>query len=65
MSPSAVQKERMQSEDIFVLDEEGKVIVEGVNKELTLKLSQCHPLFMAAYLHRKAGAVIHTHSIHV
>lgn len=64
MSPSSVQKERMQPDDIYVLDELGEVIKPGVNPDLVLKLSQCHPLFMAAYIHRNAGAVIHTHSIH-
>jgi hypothetical protein len=92
MSPSGVQKERMVSEDIYVMNadvclcfnastfqcvstlhnsfrfasHQGCVIHEGVNPDgVKLKLSQCHPLFMSAYLHRNAGAVIHTHSINV
>eukprot|EP00455_Lapot_gusevi_P027153 TRINITY_DN2871_c0_g3_i1.p1 TRINITY_DN2871_c0_g3~~TRINITY_DN2871_c0_g3_i1.p1 ORF type:complete len:494 (+),score=186.56 TRINITY_DN2871_c0_g3_i1:58-1539(+) len=65
MSPSSVQKERMQPPDIYVMDADGVVIQEGVNPDgIKLKLSQCHPLFMSAYLHRNSGAVIHTHSVH-
>lgn len=64
MSPSSVQKERMVASDIFVMDDKGVVIKEGVNPDgIKVKLSQCHPLFMSAYLHRNSGAVIHTHSI--
>lgn len=63
MSPSGVQKERMVPEDIFVLDSEGNVIKRGVNPLRTLRLSQCFPLFMAAYNRCDAGAVIHTHSV--
>lgn len=65
MSPSGVQKERMVPDDIYVMTAAGEVIHEGVNPEgVKLKLSQCHPLFMSAYMHRNSGAVIHTHSIH-
>ena len=63
MSPSSVQKERMRPQDIYTLDEKGDILMPGINPLLNLKLSQCHPLFMSAYLHRNAGAVIHTHSI--
>jgi methylthioribulose 1-phosphate dehydratase/enolase-phosphatase E1 len=60
MAPSGVQKERMQPDDMFVLNENGD-IVEKPNKDL--KLSECCPLFMSAYKLRNAGAVIHSHSI--
>ncbi len=60
MAPSGVQKERLKPEDIFVLDLEGQVVQEP---GLGLKLSQCAPLFMHAYKQRKAGAVLHSHSI--
>jgi methylthioribulose-1-phosphate dehydratase len=61
MAPSGVQKERLQPEDIFVLDENG-----GIEEEPGggIQLSQCAPLFMHAYKMRNAGAVLHSHSIH-
>ncbi|KAH8403485.1 hypothetical protein KR215_001321 [Drosophila sulfurigaster] len=63
IAPSGVQKERMQPEDLFVQDEDGKDLqlppqIKGLTK------SQCTPLFMLAYRHRDAGACIHTHSQH-
>ncbi|XP_064555706.1 probable methylthioribulose-1-phosphate dehydratase [Drosophila montana] len=63
IAPSGVQKERMQPEDLFVQDIDGKDLqlppeIKGLSK------SQCTPLFMLAYRHRNAGAVIHTHSQH-
>ncbi|XP_011190911.1 probable methylthioribulose-1-phosphate dehydratase [Zeugodacus cucurbitae] len=63
IAPSGVQKERMQPDDLFVQDEEGKDIMLPPDfKKLTK--SQCTPLFMLAYRHRGAEAVIHTHSQH-
>ncbi|HUO57494.1 MAG TPA: methylthioribulose 1-phosphate dehydratase [bacterium] len=60
MAPSGVQKERLKPEDIFVLDEDGEPVEEPGQG---LKLSQCAPLFLHAYKIRKAGAVLHSHSI--
>ncbi len=60
MAPSAVPKERLQPEDIFVLDDEG-IPLEEPGRGLTL--SQCAPLFMHAYQIRGAGAVLHSHSV--
>jgi methylthioribulose-1-phosphate dehydratase len=60
MAPSAVQKERLRPEDIFVLDSDGRVLQEPGRG---LKLSQCAPLFMHAYQQRQAGAVLHSHSL--
>ena len=59
MAPSGVQKERLQPEDIFVLDRQGEILspVKG------LTLSACAPLFLHAYTQRNAGAVLHSHSI--
>lgn len=63
IAPSGVQKERMQPEDLFVQDITGKDL--QLPPEIRgLKKSQCTPLFMLAYQHRGAGAVIHTHSQH-
>uniref|UniRef100_A0A0G4FR62 Probable methylthioribulose-1-phosphate dehydratase n=1 Tax=Chromera velia CCMP2878 TaxID=1169474 RepID=A0A0G4FR62_9ALVE len=61
MAPSGVQKERMKPEDIFVLNSDGSV--REPPKSPALKLSQCAPLFMAAYEIRGAGAVMHSHSL--
>ncbi|XP_064400163.1 methylthioribulose-1-phosphate dehydratase-like [Halichondria panicea] len=61
IAPSAVQKERIKPEDLFVCDIDGKdIAVPSPSKQL--RKSQCTPLFMAAYRMRNAGAVIHTHS---
>ncbi|XP_037810739.1 probable methylthioribulose-1-phosphate dehydratase [Lucilia sericata] len=63
IAPSGVQKERILPEDLFVQDEEGKDIQIPPDYK-HLSKSQCTPLFMLAYRHRNAGAVIHTHSQH-
>ncbi len=60
MAPSGVQKERLNPEDIFVLDGDGNIVEEPGRG---LKLSQCAPLFMHAYKMRNAGAVLHSHSV--
>lgn len=61
IAPSAVQKERIQFDDLFVQNIQGKDI-QVPPPEKKLKKSQCTPLFMCAYTARNAGAVIHTHS---
>jgi len=61
IAPSAVQKERIQPDDLFVQDIDGRDL-ELPPPEKKLKKSQCTPLFMCAYTARNAGAVIHTHS---
>lgn len=60
MAPSGVQKERLNPDDIFVLDSDGGIVEEPGRG---LKLSQCAPLFMHAYKIRNAGAVLHSHSV--
>lgn len=62
IAPSGVQKELIEADDLFVVNTEG-VVVSAPAPSRGLKLSECTPLFMAAYRHRGAGAVIHTHSI--
>ena len=59
MAPSGVQKERLQPEDLYVLDEAGEVLEEPGGA----KLSACAPLFFNAFRLRDAGAVLHSHSI--
>ena len=49
VAPSGVQKERIKPEDLFILDADGKVKHEPTN----LKLSECTPLFLNAYLMRE------------
>ncbi|KAK8721454.1 hypothetical protein OTU49_012728 [Cherax quadricarinatus] len=61
VAPSGVQKERLQTDDMFVLNLSGDE-VSGPPPERELKKSQCTPLFMLAYKKRGAGAVIHSHS---
>ncbi|KAL4225318.1 hypothetical protein ACF0H5_016006 [Mactra antiquata] len=63
IAPSGVQKERIESNDLFVqtIDDED---LDGPPPAKKLKKSQCTPLFMNAYRKADAGAVIHTHSKH-
>lgn len=65
MAPSGVQKERMQAQDIFVLDTDGEVLYgpQPLPGKPRLKLSQCAPLFHHAFTLRGAGACIHTHDL--
>jgi methylthioribulose-1-phosphate dehydratase len=61
MAPSGVEKERLQPSDIFELDRHGHVTKSSPGHRLTA----CAPLFQAAYDHRDAGAVLHSHSLDV
>ncbi|RZB39559.1 Aldolase II domain containing protein, partial [Asbolus verrucosus] len=61
IAPSAVQKERIQPDDLFVQNIHGQDL-QLPPPDKKLKKSQCTPLFMCAYTIRNAGAVIHTHS---
>lgn len=63
MAPSGVEKEKIRSEDVFVLDAAGEILEPAANPNL--KLSECAPLFQSAYDLRDAGAVIHSHSVNV
>lgn len=48
VAPSGVQKERVNGNDLFVLDaSNGQVIATPANS--SLRLSQCTPLFLSAY----------------
>ena len=61
MAPSGVQKERIQADNIFVVDRAGNVLEPPADEGL--KLTACAPLFLAAMNERDAGAVLHSHSI--
>ncbi|KAK9825411.1 hypothetical protein WJX81_002858 [Elliptochloris bilobata] len=66
MAPSGVQKERMEPADMFVLNAAGGVLEHPKPRPAPYKppkLSECSPLFMAAYELRGAGAVLHSHSL--
>lgn len=62
MAPSGVEKENLQPEDIFELDLTGRVTRAPEN---SVRLTACAPLFLAAFRHRNAGAVLHSHSLDV
>ncbi|KAF9172081.1 hypothetical protein BGX21_002510 [Mortierella sp. AD011] len=61
IAPSGVQKERIQPEDLFVLELANRHVLR---RPLVFKPSACTPLFYNAYTMREAGACIHTHSQH-
>ncbi|CAF1358813.1 unnamed protein product [Didymodactylos carnosus] len=61
LAPSGVQKERLQSEHLFVQTVDGKTVCEP-SADLKLKRSQCTPLFYNSFHLRNSGACIHTHS---
>jgi methylthioribulose-1-phosphate dehydratase len=65
IAPSGVQKERIQPEDVFLLDGDrlDAPVVRCAPADGGLKLSECQPLFYNAYRLRGAGAVIHSHSL--
>lgn len=66
MAPSGVQKERMEADDMFVLDAQGAIKHAPQAKpppHRPPKLSECAPLFLSAYDLRGAGAVLHGHSM--
>lgn len=63
LAPSGVQKERMEPEDLFEVELDGREYAcPPPSKGFTA--SQCTPLFFNAYNLRSAGACIHTHSQH-
>ncbi|KAI4390136.1 hypothetical protein MLD38_002279 [Melastoma candidum] len=66
MSPSGVQKERMEPEDMYLLSERGKVLSAPPPKPYPHKAPKCTDsadVFMKAFEMRNAGAVIHSHGI--
>ncbi|CAH8361832.1 unnamed protein product [Eruca vesicaria subsp. sativa] len=66
MSPSGVQKERMEAEDMYILSPKGSILSAPSPKPYPNKLpkcTDCAPLFMKAYEMRNAGAVIHSHGM--
>lgn len=62
MAPSGVEKENISPEQIFELDLQGRVTKAPAPG---FKLTACAPLFLAAFKHRNAGAVLHSHSLDI
>lgn len=65
IAPSGVQKERIDPEDMYLLQDgvwDRVEVLEGP-RDPTLRISECQPLFFNAYRSRDAGAVIHSHSL--
>ncbi|TMW57632.1 hypothetical protein Poli38472_003557 [Pythium oligandrum] len=63
MTPSGVQKERIEPDDLYMLDLDGAILdapQQKPGKKLP-KLSDCSPLFLHSYRLRNAGAVLHSH----
>jgi methylthioribulose-1-phosphate dehydratase len=58
IAPSGVQKERVQTDDMFIYGEDEQLIETPCKKHL--RPSACTPLFFNAY-RVGAGAVIHTY----
>lgn len=56
-----MQKERIESADIFVLDEQAQILERPQNSQL--KCSECLSLFMVPFRVRQAGCCIHSHSV--
>ncbi|PVV02804.1 hypothetical protein BB560_002732 [Smittium megazygosporum] len=60
IAPSGVQKERIESEDLFVMDKKTMNLIHSPVSNH--KPSACTPLFFNAFTLRNAGACIHSHS---
>ena len=65
MTPSGVQKERIQPDELYVLGVAGEILAVPTRKPgcRDPKLSDCAPLFLHAFQQRNAGAVLHSHAI--
>jgi len=65
VAPSGVQKERIQPDDLFILDAKMQVTCRPPSEaklDKPFKESECTPLFFNAFSMRGAGACMHTHS---
>ncbi|UIZ27583.1 hypothetical protein KXD40_005929 [Peronospora effusa] len=65
VTPSGVPKERLQPEDLYVLDPDGNILSspKAKDKMKVPKLSDCAPLFLNVHKIRKAAVVLHSHGI--
>ena len=60
IAPSGVQKDRINPEDIFLVNLNGDVIEKPLND---LRISECTPIFLEIFKTNNSGAVIHSHSV--
>ena len=67
MTPSGVQKERIQPDEIFTVDISGSITETPTQKVgcRAPKLSDCAPLFLHAYQQRNAGIIDTVQDIYV
>uniref|UniRef100_M4BJB4 Probable methylthioribulose-1-phosphate dehydratase n=1 Tax=Hyaloperonospora arabidopsidis (strain Emoy2) TaxID=559515 RepID=M4BJB4_HYAAE len=65
VTPSGVPKERLQPEDLYVLDLAGNILSSSTAKagKKAPKLSDCAPLFLHMHRVRAAAVVLHSHGI--
>lgn len=63
MAPSGVAKERVRPAELFELDADFQPT--NLAALTNTKISECAPLFRAIMERRGAGAVIHSHSVHL
>jgi methylthioribulose-1-phosphate dehydratase len=61
MAPSAVHKERVTADDLFLVARDASVIRHP--KTPGLRLTECSGIFAAIATHRKVGSVMHSHAL--
>lgn len=62
LAPTAVHKERVRPEDLFVVDPESCRVIEPP-PDASLRPSECLGVFRSIVLGRGAGAVMHSHAL--
>ena len=62
VAPTGVHKERVQPDDLFLVDPVAGTIVRPPRVQ-TLRPSECTPIFRAVIRARGAGSVVHSHAL--
>lgn len=62
LAPTGVHKERVQADDLFVVDASSGEVLESPG-DATLKPSECGEIFRAIIAARGAGSVVHSHAL--
>jgi len=62
MAPTGVHKERVLPNDLFVVDVASGGVIRPP-KNISLRLSECGPIFCEILNRRGAGSVMHTHAL--
>ncbi|MBI3805790.1 MAG: methylthioribulose 1-phosphate dehydratase [Nitrospirae bacterium] len=62
MAPTGVHKERVQPDDLFIVDRRGGGVLQPP-KNTTLRLSECATIFCLLINQRGAGSVMHSHGL--